>query len=49
MAKLKSNNLELEFLITECLDYDPTEFHFKVTMKWNGITITGRKGRKEVS
>ena len=46
MAKLKSNNLELEFLITECLDYDPTEFHFKVTMKWNGIPILNDKAMK---
>lgn len=49
MAKITSNNFELEFLITECRDFDPTEFCFKITMRYNGIPILNDKAMKRHS
>ena len=46
MAKIISNNFELEFLVTECCDFDPTEFYFKIIMRYNGIPVLNDKAMK---
>ena len=43
MAKFTSNTFELEFLVTECCDFTPTEFYFKITMLYNGLSVLNDK------
>ena len=46
MAKLISEDLELEFLFTGCYDYNPIEYDFKVTLKWKGVPLLNEKAMK---
>lgn len=46
MAKLFSEDLELEFLLCGCYDYHPIQIEFKVTLKWKGIPILNENAMK---
>ena len=46
MAKLISEDLELDFTFLEYHDYQPKEFDFKVTLKWKGIPLLNEKAMK---
>lgn len=46
MAKITSNNFELVFLVTECCNFDPTEFYFKITVRYKGTPVLNDKAMK---
>ena len=46
MAKIKSNNFELEFLVMECCDFDPIEFYFKIILKYKGVSVLNDRAMK---
>jgi hypothetical protein len=46
MAKLLSEDLELEFLFCGCYDYHPIQIEFKITLKWKGIPILNERAMK---
>ena len=46
MAKLVSEDLELEFIFIGCYDFDPVEYEFKVTLKWKNLPILNEKAMK---
>ena len=49
MAKLFSEDLELDFTFFGYYDYQPKEFDFKVTLKWKGIPLLNEKAMKRWS
>ena len=49
MAKLKSENLELEFKLLECHKYDLMEYDFRCTLTWKGIPVLNDKAFKRSS
>lgn len=49
MAKIISDDLELEFKFLGCYDYQPVEFEFKVTLLWKGVPILNENVMKRRS
>ena len=46
MAKLKSEELELEFEFLSYEDYSPVEYTFKCTLRWKGIPLLTERAMK---